>query len=966
MTTRSIYKIRKLNISEIFCYDTSPHTIQKIKPAMTIPRFQPFCFLPISFWEFMVGCRPWSREHSNNKHYGFRWWKMPYYLQQLGLMEIGRIGHDIEKLVESCQNVNEFARTLVSFFFDDFLDHETQTRSCVLVRFFQTRNYSNLDEHLKGIVDRSLHGHAANPQMKCLTLEATAGERTEWNHTTTSSSHQVIPLASESHIANIPMISQMIKEFGLDATTVLHPTPELLMDIGKRSFGVFFVEHALGSRHIPAQKAFVEPHGVRSVLGFGSMLPDGQLFVVILFSRVAIPLETTRLFRVIALNIKVGLFALASHQGLIGDPIDKYHNELKHHIHVHQELLKEYRETIIKQTEILANETALRMEQAATIGRHYESKLVINKLLETTLASQAFDPMLETLLDIIFSIPWFALYPKGSLFLLDPMTEMLELRAHRGFEPELLQKCSRLNLGQCLCGKAAMSGAMIFASHVDGRHDIHYQNMRDHGHYCVPIKSGERVLGVINLYVNAHHVSKPDEVEFLDSVATTLAGIIERKQLEKRIQQQAELDELTGLPNRSLFRNHLDRALRTAARNRTEVVLLFLDLDGFKKVNDTLGHHVGDRLLQEAAQRIAACVRDSDTVARMGGDEFTIIMSKLTHMFYVEYVARRIIEELEKPYRLTEGECLVSASIGIAVYPRDAVDPNELIADADMAMYRAKDAGRATFRFFEAAMTAEAMERLEIERALKLALERNELLVYYQPKINPMSGEMTGMEALVRWQRPGVGLLPPAKFIAVAEQTGLIIPIGEQVLTMACQQNKRWIDAGYKPCRVSVNLSARQLQIGAKWIHTVENVLAVTGLQPEYLELEITESMMMQNMGDAITTLEKIRAMGVYISVDDFGTGYSSLGSLKHLPVQILKIDRSFISGIAQNPDLRAIVSAILHMAKQLDLHVVAEGVETSDEVTILKDMGCHEIQGYFYSKPVPAAEFEKMLVRLA
>ncbi|MBF0135762.1 MAG: EAL domain-containing protein [Magnetococcus sp. DMHC-1] len=888
--------------------------------------------------------------------------KVSFNLKNMGLMEIGHMDQAVNKFARECRDAGEFANTLVQFFFDQLIDDQSQERSCVLARFFMTRQYAHLDEHVQEIVNRSLAVATPDPHMKCLTLLATRGLRPAWNDPAASLNHLVIPFIDKEFITNIPMISQLLKQIGLDIDVILNPDPELLVDLGQQSFGVFFVRNALGSQYIPAQKEFVEPMQVKSVLGFGGILPDGNLFAIILFSRTEIPIETTKLFRVITLNIKVGLFAIANRQDMAQRHTLQNTHELRHQIFVHQELLREYRETIIHQTELLQKEIAFGKQQAAIIKRNYDSRMVINKLLETTLISQKFEQMLGTLLDIIFTVPWFALYPKGSVFLVNQATGMLELIAHRNFGQELLGRCQRLRLGECLCGKAALSGKLLFSSQVDARHEIQYPGMPDHGHYCVPIKSGTQILGVINLYVNANHRSEPDELEFLESVAYTMAGIIERKKLEIRIQQQAELDELTGLPNRVLFRDRLELAINTAKRNRTEVILMFLDLDGFKKVNDTLGHKAGDQLLQEAARRISACVRTSDTVARLGGDEFTIILPKLTHLFYVEYVIRRILEELARPFFLVAGEGRISGSIGVAIYPRDAVDPNDLLTHADMAMYHAKHAGRSTFRFFEPAMTSEAMERLKIEKSLQQGLERNEFLLHYQPKVNPVSGEVVGMEALVRWQQPDEGIVSPAKFIPVAEQTGLIVAIGNQVLTMACRQNKNWIDAGFKPCRVSVNLSVRQLKQGEKLFATISGVLAATGLPPEYLELEITESMMMENIKDAVTTLERIRGLGVWISVDDFGTGYSSLGSLKNLPIQILKIDRSFISGLGTNQDLQAIVSAILHMARQLNLRVVAEGAETSEEVKFLKEMGCDEIQGFYYAKPMPAMDFAKIL----
>ena len=390
--------------------------------------------------------------------------------------------------------------------------------------------------------------------------------------------------------------------------------------------------------------------------------------------------------------------------------------------------------------------------------------------------------------------------------------------------------------------------------------------------------------------------------------------------------------------------------------------MLFVNLDHFKSINDTLGHAVGDELLQEAARRITLCIRDYDVVARFGGDEFAVIMPQLTNQFYVAFVARRIIEELSKPFTLSIDVVHLSASIGISVFPHDASSPGQLLKNATIAVNHAKKDGRSTLMFFEKDMHAKAMQRVNLEKALKQALENDEFVVYYQPKIDPTSNQVIGMEALLRWQRPGFGLVSPAVFIPIAEQTGLIVPIGAHVLNVACRQNKAWIDAGRPPMCVSVNLSTRQFQQGDALLTTIKTTLANTGLAAEFLEMEITESMMMLDMSKAIDLMDEVQALGVKISVDDFGTGYSSLSALKLLPIQTLKIDRSFIIGLVADQDSIAIVSAIISLAKQLHLKIVAEGVETIEQVKFLQENGCDEIQGFFYAKPMPAQEFEAFL----
>lgn len=599
-----------------------------------------------------------------------------------------------------------------------------------------------------------------------------------------------------------------------------------------------------------------------------------------------------------------------------------------------------------------------------------ESRLTLNRMLETSLLQVSLTEQMELLLEILFSVSWFSLDARGSIFLIDTRTNELVLKAQRGFGPELQEKCGRFAVGHCLCGQTVETGRTIFASNSKQQNKVFCERESDYGHYCLSIKGTQAivgaviggVMGVINLYVMPNHVRRLEEDEFLESVAVTISGLIERRQLEDLVKQQAEFDDLTSLPNRSLFHARLSREILIADRSKNELVLMFIDLDRFKQVNDTLGHKAGDKLLQEASRRIGLCVRASDTVARLGGDEFTVIMPKLTPEFCVEFVARRIIESLSEPFQLPEGEVDISCSIGISVYPNDDDDIDRLIMNADTAMYVAKREGRSTFRFFKAEMNIQAMRRLELEKALKIALEENQLTVFYQPKVQPTTGRVLGMEALARWIRPGLGMVPPSEFIPIAEQTGLILPIGERILERACEQNKKWLDAGLGPMVISVNLSPRQFKLGEKLVHMVVDILERTGLPAHLLELEITESMMLDDMKEAIVLLNKIRDLGVNISVDDFGTGYSSLSMLKHLPIKTLKIDRSFITDLSSNDDSATIVSTIIALAKQLNMRVVAEGVEQEAEMLILRNQGCDEIQGYYYSKPCPSKEFEAYL----
>ncbi|MBF0402149.1 MAG: EAL domain-containing protein [Magnetococcales bacterium] len=452
----------------------------------------------------------------------------------------------------------------------------------------------------------------------------------------------------------------------------------------------------------------------------------------------------------------------------------------------------------------------------------------------------------------------------------------------------------------------------------------------------------------------------------LRSVISTGIDITAQRRTEQMLQHIAGHDVLTGLPNRALFQVRLSEHLSMAARSDGKVALIFLDLDRFKQVNDSMGHKAGDELLKEATQRILSCVRPYDLVARLGGDEFTLILPQLAHISYVEFIARRILEALAKPFLLESGETHISGSIGITIYPQDATDMESLLKQADTAMYYAKTAGRNTFSFFTAEMQSMAMQRLRMEEGLRAALEKQAFVLHYQPKLDLVTQRINGMEALLRWHRSdaeGTTLVPPNIFIPLAEETGLIVPLGVWVLHAACRQNRAWQDQGLPPMRVAVNLSASQFHRPEALIESVTEALQESRLDPAWLELEITESMVMADEAKAIQTMKTLQEMGIAISVDDFGTGHSSLGSLKKFPIHTLKIDRTFIRDLAdESSDESAIVQAILSLAKKLRLSVVAEGVETREQWEFLRREGCDEIQGYCFSRPLAAQAFAEFV----
>jgi diguanylate cyclase (GGDEF)-like protein len=446
-------------------------------------------------------------------------------------------------------------------------------------------------------------------------------------------------------------------------------------------------------------------------------------------------------------------------------------------------------------------------------------------------------------------------------------------------------------------------------------------------------------------------------------IARSIRYSIERKRSEERLAYMAQYDHLTGLTNRALFQDRLEQALARAKRSGALVALMFLDLDRFKAVNDTLGHGTGDLLLKKVAERLEGSVRETDTVARIGGDEFSIILEGLPEAEDAALVARKIIDKLVQPFVLDGHEVFVTTSIGIAVYPSSNGD--SLLTDADSAMYCAKEQGRNTYRFHTPEMNAQVRERLNMESKLRRALDQEEFLLYYQPQVDLTTGMIVGTEALLRWQHPELGLVSPGKFIPVLEDIGMMVRVGEWVLQTACRQSKAWQRDGFPPLRMAVNISARQFS-RRDLIDTVAGVLTETGLDPNYLELEITESLLMEDIKANSRLLDELKTSveGLRVSIDDFGTGYSSLSYLKTFPIDLLKIDQSFIRDITTNSDDAAITTAIIVLAHNLRLKVIAEGVETEEQMTYLREKGCDEAQGFYFSRPLPADEFTKLLVR--
>lgn len=437
--------------------------------------------------------------------------------------------------------------------------------------------------------------------------------------------------------------------------------------------------------------------------------------------------------------------------------------------------------------------------------------------------------------------------------------------------------------------------------------------------------------------------------------------ISERKRYEEEMEFQATHDALTGLANRTLLQDRLAQSLHYARRSGRLVAVLLLDVDRFKVINDSLGHQFGDQVLCAVALRLQQSVREADTVARLGGDEFVVLLAEVAAEEDIGMVATNLLNNLTLPYRIGEREITVTASTGISIYPKDSNEAATLIRDADLAMYRAKQDGGSNFCFYTSEMNQHAMETMEVESALRLALEREEFCLHYQPKVSLASGRIIGCEALVRWLHPLRGMVSPADFVPLAEETGLIVPLGTWVLKEACRQVKAWQVNGLPATGVAVNLSARQLR-KRDLPQLVEGILREADLDPRFLELELTESMVMNDPAGAERTMQTLKELGVGLSLDDFGTGYSSLNYLRRFPVDSLKIDRSFIRNVATDPSGASVVTSIIDIAHNLSLTAVAEGVETIDQLTFLKGCGCDVFQGFLFSKPLPPGEFADLL----
>ncbi|WMT76583.1 EAL domain-containing protein [Bradyrhizobium sp. Ash2021] len=483
-----------------------------------------------------------------------------------------------------------------------------------------------------------------------------------------------------------------------------------------------------------------------------------------------------------------------------------------------------------------------------------------------------------------------------------------------------------------------------------------------------PLFARGRVAGIMIFVATEKDTFTPEFAELLQRLADNVSFALEsfyradeKSNADERIEYLASHDSLTHLPNREMFNELLRHAIDAAGRYRRKFALLFIDLDRFKVINDSLGHDAGDMLLVEIAGRLRSALRASDVVARLGGDEFVVILEEAAERHDVERVAGELLSALSQPLQLSGHECQTTASIGIAMYPSDGAEMQTLTKNADMAMYLAKEDGKNGFRFFTREIKAQSIERLTLETALRRALERDQFSLHYQPKVDMASGQITGVEALLRWTHPDLGMVSPAQFIPLAEEIGLIVPIGRWVLKEACAQNMAWQRRGLRPVTMAVNLSPRQFA-NAHLLHDIDEALLASGMSPVLLQLEVTESMVMRNVSRAIKVLDAIPSRGIRLAIDDFGTGYSSMSLMKQFPIDTIKIDRSFVRDLPDDSEDRAIAQAIISMGKALGMTIIAEGVETVEQEAFLRDHSCDEMQGFLFSKPLPPREMADLL----
>jgi diguanylate cyclase (GGDEF)-like protein/PAS domain S-box-containing protein len=596
-----------------------------------------------------------------------------------------------------------------------------------------------------------------------------------------------------------------------------------------------------------------------------------------------------------------------------------------------------------------------------------DGRKALNQLLHIRSTEMSMDQLLSEALNITLSVAWLEV-DKGAVFLMDSQRKSLRLRVHKNLSPEVQSLCKKVTLGQCLCGTRAKYQELVFAKCIDESHDGKYKGNNPHGHYNVPIMLDDVVLGVIVLYLKQSHSQRQQEVEFLGNIASALGVLIVLNRKSSKIQKLAYFDKLTGLSNRAFLLKHFKQVVAQAKRNRKQFAVLFLDLDRFKAINDTLGHHFGDEVLKEVARRLQACVRKDDFVARLGGDEFVILLTESrkpgsSNSESALKIAQKILKSIKQPFSVDGHEIKIGTSIGVSVYPENGHSLETLLQNADAAMYYAKEQGRNNFQFYSESMNESLLHRLELEAALHRAGQNGDLQVHYQPQVDMETNMIVGAEALLRWNDPKMGVIHPTEFIPIAEESDLIIQLGEWVLEQVCIQIKHWEQADQYPLleRIAINTSLKEIQLRG-FASGVFAILDRHGVDPAKIELELTESALADDSKTIRENMQQLQAIGVKLALDDFGTGYSSFGRLKDFPVDSIKIDRSFVKDMTSKQSDAAIAKAIVAMAHSLDIKVLAEGVETPGQLKYLDRYGCDLFQGFYCAPALNGEEFVKFV----
>ena len=594
-----------------------------------------------------------------------------------------------------------------------------------------------------------------------------------------------------------------------------------------------------------------------------------------------------------------------------------------------------------------------------------EGRKALNELLHIRSTEMSIDQLLTKALTIVSSVSWLDIH-RGGIFLMDYRQKLLRLQVHKNFGSELQSLCKKIKLGQCLCGRAAQQRELVYSASVDERHEIQYEGMTPHGNYNIPIILDKVVLGVIVLYLKVNHSKRQQEVEFLGNIASALGILIDLNRKSEKIQKLAYFDKLTQLANRAFLLKHFKQVVAKAKLNSRQFSVLFLDLDRFKAINDTLGHHVGDEILVQVARRLEDCVRKDDFVARLGGDEFVVLLSGArkpgsSSFDSAQNIAQKILDSIRQPFLIDNHDLIIGTSIGIAVYPENGNKLETLLQNADAAMYHAKGQGRNNFQFYSQSMNEALLHRLELETALCKAAEKGHLIVHYQPQVDMGSNTIVGAEALLRWNDPKMGVIDPSEFIPIAEESDLIIQLGEWVLEQVCLQLKQWKQENKYPQikTIAINVSLKEIQ-QSSFAGGVSAILDRHKINPRLIEFELTESALADDSRTIRENMMELKAIGVKLALDDFGTGYSSLGRLKDFPVNSIKIDRSFVKDMTSKNSDAAIARAIVAMAHSMRIKVLAEGVETPNQLKYLSKYGCDLFQGYYCAPALNSDDFVK------